>query len=322
MKACIYRNYGPTNVLAIEEIDQPVPRPDEILVKVIASSVNRTDCAMLRGQPWIMRAFLGWFKPKNPILGTEFSGVILGKGSQVNNFDINDRVFGFNDLGLSAYAEFLVIKEGAAIAKIPQSIDFSQAATSMEGAHYAVNYINKLNIHAGERILINGASGAIGSALLQFCVALGAKVVAVSEHRHTDLLLELGADRVIDYTQQDFTQEAEQYDYVFDTVGKSSFFRCRHVLKKHGVYISSEPGAYAQNIYLPLLSKIMGSRRVIFPFPCPPIHSLPLIKQFIEEGSFMPVMDKTFSLEEIASAFDYVLNGQKRGNVVLNIENH
>lgn len=325
MKASIYKKYGPPSVLTIEEIPAPKPGARELLVRVMATSVNRTDCAMLKGSPFIMRFFLGLFKPRNPILGTEFSGEVMEVGSEILSFKAGERIFGFNDLGLSAHAEYLVIKETEAIASIPQRLSFTQAAVSLEGAHYAYNYLNKVSIKPGSKILINGASGAIGSALLQFCVALGAEVVVVSASTHKDCLMSLGAARLIDYATDDFTQEDTRYDFIFDAVGKSSYFQCRKILQKEGVYISSELGAYAQNLYLPLISKLsrklntqlFSRQSVIFPFPCPPRVSLPFIRTQIEEGRFTPVLDKSYKLQTIAAAFSYVLQGFKKGNVAI-----
>jgi NADPH:quinone reductase-like Zn-dependent oxidoreductase len=327
MKASLYKRYGSPSVLAIEAIPTPKPNAQEILVRVMASSVNRTDCAMLTGSPFIMRLLLGLFKPRNSVLGTEFSGEVIEVGGDVKSFSRGERIFGFNDLGLHSHAEYLVIKETEAIATIPQRLSFKQAAASLEGAHYAYNYLNKVSVTEKSKILINGASGAIGSALLQFCVALGADVVVVSAGKHKDSLMSLGAVRTIDYATHDFTQEDAQYDFVFDAVGKSSYFTCRKILNKKGIYISSELGMYAQNLYLPLVTKLsrklkttlFNEQRVIFPFPCPPRESLPFITRQIEGGQFTPVLDSSYPLDQIASAFDYVLQGQKHGNVVIEI---
>jgi NADPH:quinone reductase-like Zn-dependent oxidoreductase len=327
MKAIICRQYGSPSLLRLEDIDRPEPATQELLVRVVASTVNRTDCAILSARPFIMRFFTGFLKPKNAILGTEFSGEVLAVGRDVKSFKPGERIFGFNDLGLKSHAEYLVIKETEAIATNPHRLSFKQAAASLEGAHYAYNYLNKVSVTEKSKILINGASGAIGSALLQFCVGLGAEVVVVCADKHKDNLMSLGAVRTIDYATHDFTQEDAQYDFVFDAVGKSSYFQCRKILDKKGIYISSELGMYGQNLYLPLVTKLsrklkttlFKEQSVIFPFPCPPRESLPFITSQIEAGRFTPVLDRSYTLDQIASAFGYVLQGQKLGNVVIEI---
>lgn len=319
MKASICPRYGLPSELQLVDLPMPVPTEDDIVVKVNASTVNRTDCAILSATPIIMRLFTGILRPKNLVPGTEFSGVVVEAGAAVTKYKAGDRVFGFNDLGLSAHAEYLAINTGAAIAQIPENLTYTQAAASIEGAHYAFNYINKVNVEQGSRVLINGASGAIGSALLQFCVALGAEVIAVSESKHRELLLTLGASSVIDYTETDFTKDAGQYDFVFDVVGSSSYFECRSLLANNGIYISSELGRFCQNLYLPLLTKFWSRKKVIFPIPAAIQESLHYIQQQIEEEKYIPVLDTIYSLDQVAEAYAYVMQGKKRGNVVVQI---
>lgn len=319
MKAIVCDRYGTPSVLRMKELPQPMVTDSEILVRVIASTVNRTDCAILSARPFIMRFFTGLLKPSKVVPGTEFAGVVTQVGSAVTRFQVGQRVFGFHDLGLSAHAEYLSIAADAAIAEIPAQFNFAQAAASIEGAHYAYNYINKIKINAGDKILINGASGAIGTALLQFCVALGAEVTVVSAQKHTALLLSLGARNLIDYTTTDFTQQNASYDFVFDVVGTSSYRRCRHLLSANGIYISSELGRWSQNLYLPLLTRFFVARKVIFPFPASIKESLEFIQQQISLGQFAPVIDTEYCLDDLAQAFTYVLGGHKTGNVVVRI---
>jgi NADPH:quinone reductase-like Zn-dependent oxidoreductase len=320
MKAIICRQYGSPSLLRLEDIVQPEPATQELLVRVIASTVNRTDCAILSARPFIMRFFTGLLKPKNAILGTEFSGEVLAVGAGVSEFKPGDCVFGFNDLGLCAHAEYITINVNQAIARVPNQLSMQQAAASIEGAHYAYNYINKLNIQRGDKIVINGAGGAIGSALLQFCVELGAEVTAISGVQHDDLLRNLGATHFIDYSKTDFCKERHQYDYVFDVVGTHSYQRCKSVLKEHGIYVSSELGRFAQNLYLPLLTRFSRGQKVIFPIPGSIKASLSFILERLVKGSFIPVLDRSFPLEQIAAAYDYVASGVKTGNVVIDIE--
>ena len=319
MKAILCSQYGSPSLLKLADLDQPAPSFDELLVKVIASTVNRTDCAILSARPFIMRFFTGLFKPKREILGTEFSGEVIAAGAGVSQFKVGDRVFGFNDLGLSAHAELLVINRDQAIAKVPDQLSMQQAAASIEGAHYAYNYINKIHVQAQGKILINGAGGAIGFALLQFCVALGAEVMAVSEERHRELLLGLGAMHFIDYRKTDFSQASIQYDFVFDVVGTHSYRRCQSVLTAQGIYMSSELGRFAQNLYLPLLTRFSRGQKVIFPMPGSIKTSLGFIVDCVEKGTFVPVLDRHFRLEQISAAYDYVASGVKTGNVVIDI---
>lgn len=319
MKAIICRQYGAPSFLQLEDVDQPAPASKELLVRVIASTVNRTDCAILSARPFIMRFFTGLLKPKNAILGTEFAGEVLVVGAGVSEFKPGDRVFGFNDLGLNAHAEFMVISMQQAIAKVPDQLSMQQAAASIEGSHYTYNYINKIDIQANSKILINGAGGAIGSALLQFCVELGAEVTVVSEERHRELLRDLGAVHFVDYRKTDFSQEPIQYDFVFDVVGTHSYRRCKPVLKAQGIYISSELGRFAQNLYLPLLTRFSSGQKVIFPIPGSIKTSLRFILERVAKGTFVPVLDHHFPLEQIAAAYDYVASGVKTGNVVIDI---
>lgn len=319
MKAVLHKKYGPPSVLKIEEIEQPTPKDDEVLVRVYASTVNRTDCAILRAEPFIMRFVVGFFSPKNLTTGTDFAGEIKAVGKSVTNFKVGDKVFGFQDEGLNSHAEYLTIGADKAIITLPKNKNYEEAAASSEGVHYAYNTINKVNIKKGDKILVNGATGAIGSAVLQFSKHLGANIVATAQAKDFQLVKSLGAKRVIDYTKEDFTKEKQQYDFIFDTVGKSSFSKCKSLLKNGGVYISSELGWMAQNLFFALTTPIIGKKKVIFPFPKDIKASLIFVKNLIEEGEFKPVIDRNYPLEKIQDAFTYVETGQKVGNVIITI---
>ncbi|MBT8289246.1 MAG: NAD(P)-dependent alcohol dehydrogenase, partial [Muriicola sp.] len=206
MKAFLYRKYGPPDVLNLEEIPRPVPNSKEILIKVIATSVNRTDCANLRAKPAIMRLSMGLFKPRNPILGTEFSGEVIETGDEVTAHNPGDKVFGFADSGLRSYAEYLLLQPSIAFAKVPQSINMQQAAGCIEGMHYAYNIINKISLNPGDQVLVNGATGGIGTAALQLLQYLGMKITAVCNTDNIELARSLGAIEVIDWQKEDFTQ--------------------------------------------------------------------------------------------------------------------
>jgi NADPH:quinone reductase-like Zn-dependent oxidoreductase len=237
MKASVYTKYGSPAVLKIKAIEKPVPKNNEVLVAVKATTVNRTDCAMLRAKPFIMRFLTGLLKPKNPVLGTDFAGTIEMVGNDVLSFKPGDKVFGFNDQGLSSHAQYLILRADKNIAAIPENITYPQAAASSEGAHYAYNMIKKAKLKPGQKVLVNGASGGIGSAAVQLLKYFGTDVTAVCSTKNIELVKSLGAGRVIDYTSTDFTKEDQQYDFVFDTVGKSSFGKCKPLLQRNGVYL-------------------------------------------------------------------------------------
>ncbi len=327
MKASVYTRYGQPEVLKIESLDMPVPADNEILVKVYATTVNRSDCAMLTAKPFIMRMGGGLFHPKKKILGTDFAGEVEMTGKNVTRFKKGDKVFGFDDSGLLTHAQYTSIAEKKAISLMPENSSFEEAAASLEGAHYAYNFINKVVLKKGQKVLINGATGAIGSACLQLCVYFGAEVTAVCNTKNIDLVRSLGAIRIIDYTKEDFTKDGNEYDFVFDTVGKSSFGKCKPLLKPGGIYISSELGWMAENIYYslftPLYAKLPapGSGKIVrFPLPINILKSVHLVKDLVEKGKFKPVIDRVYPLEDIAEAFSYVLSGQKTGNVVIKMD--
>lgn len=322
MKAISFTQYGSPDVLKLKEIQKPTPTADEVLIKVYATTVNRTDCSTIRAIPFFMRLVTGVFKPKKQITGTEFAGVIEEIGHNISSFRIGDKVFGFNDDGLGSHAQYITIGEDNTIT-MPDNISFKQAAASSEGAHYAYNFINKVSLKEGQSVLVNGATGAIGSAAVQLLRTLGVYITAVCDTRNMDLVRSLGADRVIDYTKDDFTKDEKKYDLVFDTVGKSSFFKCKNLLNTAGIYISSDLGFMAQNIFLPIItpiiSPIFDDKKTIFPMPRDIKGSLKLIKELMEEGKFRPVIDREFPLEQTVDAFKYVEKGHKTGNVIITV---
>jgi NADPH:quinone reductase-like Zn-dependent oxidoreductase len=320
MKAILHLKYGSPDVLILKKIEKPTPKNNDLLVKVYATTVNRTDCAMLRAKPFIMRFITGLFKPKNPILGTDFAGEIEAVGNQITKFKTGDKVFGFDDMGLGSHAQYMTISENNAIATIPENTSYAQAAASIEGAHYAYNFINKVEIKSGQKVMVNGATGAIGSAAVQLLKYLGAIVTAVCDGQNTELVKSIGADKVIDYTKMDFTKTNEKYHYVFDAVGKSSFLKCKPLLEAGGVYISSELGFMSQNLFLPLFTAIFGKKKVKFPFPNNRKRSVLLIKKLLQEGKFNSVIDKSYPMEKIAEAFRYAQSGQKIGNIIITFE--
>ena len=323
MKAIVYTKYGSPDVLQLKEVAKPTPKDNEVLIKIHATTVNRTDCATVRAKPFFMRIITGLFKPKKQIPGTEFAGEVEAVGQKVSSLKVGDRVFGFDDEGLESYAQYMTIREDKVLT-IPDNIPYAQAAPSFEGAYYAYNFINKVELKPGQNVLVNGATGAIGSAAVQLLKYFEVNVTAVCATKNIELVKSLGADRLIDYTKEDFTKDQQKYNFVFDTVGKSSFFKCKHLLKPGGIYISSDLGFMAQNIFLPLITSIIkpaiGNKKTVFPTPTDIRGSLLLIKSLIEQDKFKPVIDREFPLEQIVEAYNYVEKGHKTGNVVITLD--
>jgi NADPH:quinone reductase-like Zn-dependent oxidoreductase len=270
-----------------------------------------------------MRIATGLFRPKKKVPGTEFAGEIEAVGEGVSSLKVGEKVFGFDDDGAGSQAQYLTIQENKAVS-MPEDIRYEQAAASSEGAHYAYNFINKVNLEKGQDVLVNGATGAIGSAAVQLLKYFEVNVTAVCAMKNIELVKSLGANKVIDYTKEDFTRQDEKYDYVFDTVGKSSFFKCWKLLKPGGVYISSDLGYMSQNIFLPfitpLLKSIIGNKKTVSPMPVDIKASLLLIKKLIKPGKFKAVIDRQYPLEKIVDAYKYVEKGQKTGNVVITVK--
>ena len=240
MKAITYHRYGPPEVLTFSEVATPLPRANEIRIKVHASTINRTDCGFRRAVYFILRFWSGLFKPKQTILGSEFSGVVDLVGDAVTQFKIGDRVFGYDDEQFGGFGEYLTIDESKAIATLPANFSFDEGAALLEGGHYALMDIKAAKVQEGDQVMVYGATGAIGSAAVQLLKYFGAEVTAVGNTPNLSLLKDLGADHVIDYQKDDFTQCGRHFDFIFDAVGKSSFKACKPLLKKKGVYISTE----------------------------------------------------------------------------------
>lgn len=326
MKAIIYTKYGSPDVLQLKKVKKPTPQDNEVLIRVQATTVNRTDCATIRAKPFFMRIITGLFKPKKQIPGTEFAGEIEAVGKSVSSLKAGDRVFGFDDQGSGSHAQYMTIKEDKVIT-ILENISYEQAAASSEGAHYAYNFINKVELKKGQSVLVNGATGAIGSAAVQLLKYFELNITAVCATKNIELVKSLGANQVIDYTKDDFTKDEQKYDFVFDTVGKSSFFKCKHLLKPGGIYISSDLGYLAQNLFLPLITPIIKpiieNKKAVFPTPTDIRGSLLLIKSLIEQDQFQAVIDRKFPLEQIIEAYRYVEKGEKIGNLVITVDrNH
>ena len=324
MKAIVYTKYGSPDVLQLKEVAKPTPKDNEVLIKIHATTVNRTDCATIRAKPFFTRLFTGIFKPKKQIPGTEFAGIIEAVGKNVTSFKVDDKVFGFDEQGSGSHAQYMTIPDDKALATIPENITYEHAAASTEGAHYAYNFIKKVKLESGHKVLVNGATGAIGSAVVQLLKYFNVNVTAVCNTKNMELVQSLGADRVIDYTKEDFTKDEGKYNFVFDTVGKSSFFKCKRLLQSGGIYISSDLGYMYQNVFLPVITPIikpvLANKKTVFPTPIDTRGSILLIKQLIEEGKFKAVIDRKYPLEQIVDAYRYVETGHKTGNVVITVE--
>jgi NADPH:quinone reductase-like Zn-dependent oxidoreductase len=321
MKAAVRTRYGPPQVVRIADIDKPSAKGHEVLVKVHVTTVNRTDCGFRAAKPFIVRFFSGLIRPRVTVLGTEFAGVVEAVGRGVTSFEVGDRVFGYNEGRFGAHAEYLSIPEDGPLATIPANVTYEEAAPSTEGSHYALACITKARIASGQHVLVNGATGAIGSAAVQILKSLGAVVTAVCDTEHVELVRGLGADRVIDYTAEDFTKDEQTYDVVFDAVGKSSFGRCKRLLKPRGFYLSTDLGPLSQNPILALITPLFGGKKAMMPIP--PKYDQELVRHFkemIESGAFRPVIDRRYPLDRIVEAYRYVETGQKIGNVVIKVD--
>lgn len=325
MRAVVYDRYGDPGVLRLDEVEQPVPRDDEVLIRIHATTVNRTDCGIRGGQNFITR--LGYsvvttgspFKalrhPKQRILGTELAGDVAAVGRAVTKFAVSDHVFGVNAGAFGAQAEFLCMRESAPLAQMPGGMSFEDAAAVCDGAILALGCLRKVGLRAGQRILIYGASGSIGTAGVQLAKALDAHVTAVCSTRNVELVRSLGADEVIDYTREDFTRNGESYDVIFDAVGKHSFRRCRGSLKPGGVYISTDGW---ENLFWIVWTARVGDRRVMTDVP--PHYrqqDIVFLAELIEAGKYRAVIDRCYPMEQVVEATRYVETERKTGNVVL-----
>ncbi len=319
MKAVIYTKYGPPEVAQLTEIEKPVPKHNEVLIKIHATTVNRTDCGFRSANYFIVRFFSGLVYPKNKILGNEFAGEIEAVGREVQSFKPGDKVFAYNDKKFGGHAEYTVMAENDTMATMPAGITYDEAAPITEGAHYALCNIRAAKIKSGQHVLINGATGAIGSAAVQLVTYFGATVTAVCSTKHIDLVRSLGADTVIDYTKEDFTKTSQTFDVVFDAVGKSSFGKCKPLLKKKGIYMSTELGYMSQNPFLALITPLLGGKKVLFPIPTISKQDVVFLKGLVEAGKFKPVIDRHYPLEQIVDAYRYVETGQKIGNVIITV---
>jgi NADPH:quinone reductase-like Zn-dependent oxidoreductase len=317
MRAVIYDKYGAPDVLRLEEVERPVPEDDEVLVKIHATTVNRTDCGFRSGKPFISRFFTGLRRPKNKILGMELAGEVEAVGTAVTEFEVGDYVFGGK--GFGAHAEFVCIRESAPLAHKPDGMTFEEAAAVYDGASLALACLRKADLRRGRNILIYGASGSVGTAGVQLARYFGADVTAVCNTKNLELVRSLGADEVVDYTQEDFTKNGKTYDVIFDAVGKHSFRRCRRSLKPRGTYIDTDLGFLWHVPLLALVTRWIGDKRVKLGIARYTKKDVLLLRELIEAGKYRAVIDRRYPLQDVVEANRYVETEQKTGNVVLTV---
>tara|TARA_R110002049_G_scaffold93484_6_gene231081 strand:+ start:209 stop:1186 length:978 start_codon:yes stop_codon:yes gene_type:complete len=321
MKAIITTGYGSPEVFKVDDVAKPTAKPDELLIRIHASSVTKADTMMRTGKPYIGRLMLGLTKPKNPIWGTGFSGIIESVGSEVTKFKVGDRVFGENVDTMGTYAEYVTVPEDGIVTYLPESLSFEEAAGMCDGGITSLNFLVNLgNIKAGQKVLINGASGSLGTAAIQIAKYFGAEVTGVCSTINLGMVKELGADHVIDYTKTDFTSKTNTYDLIYDTVGVRSFKECCNALTEKGVYVSPVLG-------LPLLSDMMltsflGKKKAKFSatgaLPTKETkYLLEILLEIIEAGKLRGILDRSYPLEKLAEAHEYIDKGHKKGNVVI-----
>ncbi|MEO5777333.1 MAG: NAD(P)-dependent alcohol dehydrogenase [Flavobacterium sp.] len=317
MKAIVFRHYGPPEVLKLEEVTKPIPKNNEILIKINATAVNSGDWKIRKADPWGVRLFFGLTKPKINTLGVVFSGEVESIGAAVTLFKIGDQVFGHTDMSFGTYAEYKCMPQNGSLAIKPASISHAEAAVIPFGALTALHFIKKANLKQGQKILIVGASGAVGTAAVQLAKSFGAIVTGVCSTANSTFVKSLGADEVIDYTKEDFTKNGEIYDVVFDTVNTISVLRSLKSLHQKGSLILS--AAMTKQMLQGFWTSIMTNIKVHTGMIIHNAEAMDFLKQLIETGKLKAVIDRTYSLEQVAEAHRYVELGHKKGNVVIKI---
>ncbi|NQZ81104.1 MAG: NAD(P)-dependent alcohol dehydrogenase [Colwellia sp.] len=321
MKAIICTKYGSPDVLQLQESEKPTPKENEVLVKIVAASITTADTMMRQGTPYIGRLFIGLSKPKYPITGTGFAGVIEAVGDKVTLFNVGDQVFGESVFSSGSNAEYLCIAEDGMIAPKPNNITYEQAAPLCDGALTSLHFLRNVGkLQQGEHILINGASGSLGCAAIQIAKRLGAQVTAVCSANNAEMVRSLGADKTIDYTKTDFTKNGQRYDVIYDTVGKRTFADCKRSLLKTGRFIS--PVLSCQLLIQMLKTSFIGSKKAKFSatgtLPLPELRLLlDELTLLIKNETVSTVIDKCYTMDEVSKAHQYIEQGHKKGNLVL-----
>jgi NADPH:quinone reductase-like Zn-dependent oxidoreductase len=324
MKAAVHHRYGPPDVVTIEEVGKPVPREDEVLVRVHAAVVGVVDGLARRGAPWYARFHFGLRRPRFPVLGCDFAGQVETAGPAVTRFAAGDQVFGTIAPRFGAHAEYVCLPGHAAVALKPASLSYPEAAALVDAT--ALCFLrDKANLRRGQTVLINGASGAVGTAALQLAKHFGASVTAVCSGANAGLVRKLGADDVIDYTETDFTRAGPAYDVIFDVAGKASFSRCRPVLSRTGIYLTTAPSP-AIFVQMPWTARL-GTRRAVVAFTGlraagEKRKDLLYLRDLAETSALAPVVGACYPLPRIADAYRHIDAGHKRGNVVVTMNGH
>ena len=324
MKAIISTGYGGPEILQLQIVDKPTPKENEVLVKIHAAAITTAETMMRTGYPIIGRFFMGLTKPKNAISGTGFAGEVEAIGENVSQFKIGDQVFGESLDTFGTYAEYVCVNEEGIITTKPDHVSFEEAAVVGDGAITSWNFLQELTqLEAGQSILINGASGSLGTAAVQIAKHLGAKVTGVCSAKNVAMVKSLGADNVINYKNEDFTQNGKTYDIIYDTIGKSSFSKCKSSLKENGKYISPVLGMSL--LFQMMRTSIFGNKKAMFSatgiLPAEKIKSfLQEVKVLIETGKLKSIIDEKYKLEEVADAHRYIDKGHKKGNVVITLK--
>jgi len=317
MKAIVCTKYGEPEVLKLKDIKKPVPKDNEVLIRIYATAVNSGDWRLRKAEPFAVRLFFGWSKPKKPILGAVFAGEIESVGTEIKEFKVGDKVFGMTGMEMGAYAEYKCLPEKGCISLIPKNINYDEAASVPFGATTALHFLKKANIKKGQKVLIYGASGAVGTAAVQIAKFFGAEVTGVCSSKNLSLVKFLGADRVIDYTKEDFTTNGETYDVIFETVNKTSFHKIKKSLNKNGTLLLGAAGL--TETLRSFWTNLTKREKVIFGVTSQKREDINFIKELIEKGEFHPVIDKVYYLNQIVDAHRYVEKGHKRGNVVIKV---
>ena len=318
MRAVVHDRYGPPEMLRLEEVARPAPKEDEVLVRIRATTVNRTDCHVRAASPFLWRFMVGFRRPKHRILGSELAGVVEEVGSRITEFAVGDEVFGvraYLSEGFGCHAEYVCVRE-TLIAHKPATATFEQAAAICDGGLAGLGCVRAGDIREGRLVLVYGASGSIGTATTQLAAHFGARVTAVCNTKNLELVRSLGAEEVIDYTREDFTKNGQTYDAIVDAVGKHSFRRCRGSLKRGGLYLPTDG---LHNFALAPLTRRFADRKVVFSIPKYTKDDVQLLGELVERGDYRPVIDRTYPLEDVVEATKYVETGQKTGNVVLTL---
>jgi NADPH:quinone reductase-like Zn-dependent oxidoreductase len=320
MKAVVQDRYGPPEVLRIEEVERPVPKDDEILIRVRASTVSQTDTHARRPDPFLWRVAFGLRRPRVRTLGVELAAEVVAVGSAVSEFTVGEEVFGQPSHYFGAHAEYVCVSERAALVSKPAALSFDEAAAVCDGASQAIDSLRKAGVGDGRRIVIYGASGSLGTAAVQLAKHFGAHVTAVCGTDHVELVRSLGADEVIDYREQDFTKNGQTYDAIIDAVGKYSFRRGRRALKPGGIYVATDGGRFLlETLGFYVATRFVGSKRVTTAIGRRIKMDVQFFKELIEAGEFRPVVDRRYPMDQVVEAHRYVEGWHKAGAVVLTI---